>query len=40
MLLGLLASSLLGSALTGRVVIGASKGIIKAGQNFYCCLII
>ena len=34
MLLGTLAASLLGSALTGRGVIRASEGTITAGENF------
>ena len=34
MLLGTLASSLLGSALTGRGVIRAGEGTIRAGENF------
>ena len=34
MLLGTLAASMLGSALTGRGVIRAGEGTIKAGRNF------
>ena len=34
MLIGPLASSILGSALTGRGVIKAGKGTIRAGENF------
>ena len=34
MLLGTLAASLLGSALTRKGVIRADKGVIKAGENF------
>ena len=34
MLLGILAPSLLGSALTGRGVIRAGEGTIRAGQSF------
>ena len=34
MLIGPLASSILGSALTGRGVIRAGKGTIRAGENF------
>ena len=34
MLLGTLAPSMLGRALTGRGVIRVGKGTIKAGQNF------
>ena len=38
MLLATLASSLLGSALTGRAVIRAGEGTIWAGKNFYVAL--
>ena len=34
MLLGILGASLLGSALTGRGVIRAGEGTIRAGKNF------
>ena len=34
MLLGKLAASLLGGALTGRGLIRAGEGVIRAGQNF------
>ena len=34
MLLGTLAASLLGSAITGRGVIRADEGVIRAGQDF------
>ena len=34
MLLGTLAASMLGSALTGRGVIRAGEGTIRAGENF------
>ena len=34
MLLGTLAASMLGSALTGKGVIRASEGTIRAGENF------
>ena len=34
MLLGTLGASLLGSALTGRGVIRAGEGTIRAGKNF------
>ena len=34
MLLGTLAASMLGSALTGRRVIKADEGTIRAGENF------
>ena len=34
MLLGTLAASLLGSALTGKGVIRAVEGVIRAGENF------
>ena len=34
MLLGTLAASMLGSALTGRGIIRAGKGKIRAGENF------
>ena len=34
MLLGTLAASLLGSALTGRGVIRAGEGVIRSGQSF------
>ena len=34
MLLGTLAATLLGSALTGRGEIRAGEGTIKAGENF------
>ena len=34
MLLGILAGSILGNALTGKGVIRVVKGVIKAGQNF------
>ena len=34
MLLGTLAASLLGSAITGRGVIRAVEGVIRAGQDF------
>ena len=34
MLLGILAASMLGSALTGRGVIRAGEGTIRAGENF------
>ena len=34
MLLGILASSLLGNALPGRGVINADKGVTRVGQNF------
>ena len=34
MLLGTLGASLLGSALTGRGVIRADEGTIRAGKNF------
>ena len=40
MLLGTLASSILGNTLTGRTVIKASQGVIRAGQNFRCRLIL
>ena len=40
MLLGILASSLLGSALTGRGVISPDEGIIRAGHKCQCCLIL
>ena len=40
MLLGTLAARLLGSALIGRGVIRAAEGRIRAGQNFYCRLIL
>ena len=38
MLLATLASSLLGSALTGRGVIRAGEGTIWASKNFYVAL--
>ena len=34
MLLGTLAASLLASAITGRGVIRANEGVIRAGQDF------
>ena len=34
MLLGTLAASILGTTLTGKVVIRVGKDIIRAGQNF------
>ena len=34
MLLGTLAASILGNALSGRGVIRASEGVIRAGQHF------
>ena len=34
MLFGTLAASLLGSAITGRGVIRADEGVIRAGQDF------
>ena len=34
MLLGILATTMLGSALTGRGVIRAGEGTIRAGENF------
>ena len=34
MLLGTLAASILGNALTAREVIRAGEGVIRAGQNF------
>ena len=34
MLLGTLAASLLGSALTGRGIIRGGEGTIRAGKNF------
>ena len=37
MLLGKLAASILGSALTGREVIRAGEGTIRADENFSCC---
>ena len=40
MLLGALAASLLGSALTGRGVIRAGEGVVKGGQNIQCHLIL
>ena len=36
MLLGTLAASMLGSALTGRGVIRAGEGTIRAGETFQC----
>ena len=36
MLLGILAASLLGSALTGKGVIRAGEGTIRACQDFQC----
>ena len=33
-LLGTLATSILGNALTGKRVIGAGEGVIRAGQKF------
>ena len=38
MLLGTLAASVVGSALTGRKVIRAGEGTIRAGENFLCPL--
>ena len=40
MLLGALATSMLGSTLKGRGVIRAGEGKITAGENVYCCLIL
>ena len=40
MLLGLLAASLLGSALTRRGVIRAGKRVVRGDQNFWCHLIL
>ena len=34
MLLGILAASILGSALTGKGVIRTGESVIRAGQNF------
>ena len=34
MILGILAASILGSALTGRGVIRVGEGTIRAGENF------
>ena len=34
MLLGTLSARLLGNLLTGKVIITASKGTVKAGQDF------
>ena len=40
MLLGTLAATLLGSALTGRGVIRTGEGTIRAGENFKHCSIL
>ena len=42
MLLGTLAASMLdlGNTLTGKGVIRVAEGIIRAGHNFWCCLIL
>ena len=40
MLLGTLATSMLGSTLTGRGVIRAGERTIRAGKNFQCHLIL
>ena len=36
MLLGILATSILGSALTGKGVIKTGEGTTRAGENFWC----
>ena len=33
MLLGTLAANILGNALTGKRILGAGEGVIRAGQN-------
>ena len=40
MLLCTLGASLLGSALTGKEVIRAGEGTIRAGENLWCCPIL
>ena len=40
MLLGKLAASILGCALTGKRVIRAGEATITAGQDSSCCLIL
>ena len=40
MLLGTLAASILGNALSGRGVIRTGEETITAAQNFYCRLIL
>ena len=40
MLLGKLAASILGCALTGKRVIRAGEVTIRAGQDSSCCLIL
>ena len=40
MILGTLASSILGNTLSERGVIRAGEGVIRQGHNFYCCLIL
>ena len=39
MLLGKLGPSLLGNLLTGKGMIRTSKGTVRVGQDFQCCLI-
>ena len=40
MLLGILGASLLGNLLTGKSIIKAGEGTIRAGENFECRLIL
>ena len=40
MLLETLVASILENALAGKVVIRAGEGVIRAGQNYYCHLIL
>ena len=40
MIIGTLAASLLGIALTGKGVIRAGEGVIRAGENFECRIIL
>ena len=40
MLLGILGASLLGNLLTGKGTTTAAEGTIRAGEDFWCCLIL